>query len=543
MESKSFENNTNIQNIESSLELTSLNDNIANEHLISMGYVPEMRRKMSTWSLLGAGFSITNSWLACAVFLALSIYSGGPLMPIYGIIIGAFFGLCTGISLGELASAYPTSSGQYYWTIVLAPKKYAPFLSYLCGSLTWAGSIFCNAATSMLTAQMIVSVHALLAGPDFEIKNWMIFITFQLCNVASFLFSCIGKLLPTYATLALYISLISFAVTLVTVLSKSSGNFNSSKFIFVEFNNQTGWSSSAIAFIVGLINPAAAFGFLDSATHLAEECIEPEVIIPKAIMFTVAVGFVTALSYTIGICFCITDLDTILSSNTGMPILDIFYLALKNKGGAILLMVMLITSVFFAFIMVQSYASRISWSFSRDNGLLGSRYWRQIHPQLGVPLNAGIMITLWTAACGCLYMASSAGFSSLISGAVLFMMLSYIVPIICMLIRGRNSFKHGPFWLNSVGYAANVLTIFWTIFCLVFFCFPFSKPVTKDNMNYISVILVGFTAWCVIYWIFRGRKVFSTADMHQTGFEELDGEAIKVEAIVHEKTVRDNSSM
>lgn len=128
--------------------------------------------------------------------------------------------------------------------------------------------------------------------------------------------------------------------------------------------------------------------------------------------------------------------------------------------------------------MVQSYASRISWSFSRDNGLLGSRYWRQIHPQLGVPLNAGIMITLWTAACGCLYGIISRIFLTNFWCSA-FMMLSYIVPIICMLIRGRNSFKHGPFWLNSVGYAANVLTIFWTIFCLVFSVSPLANQLLK----------------------------------------------------------------
>jgi choline transport protein len=48
----------------------------------------------------------------------------------------------------------------------------------------------------------------------------------------------------------------------------------------------------------------------------------------------------------------------------------------------------------------------------------------------------------------------------------------------------------------------------WTIFTTVFFCFPAVMPVQANNMNYISVILVGYFLLAMVWWFVRGRKVF-----------------------------------
>lgn len=38
-----------------------------------------------------------------------------------------------------------------------------------------------------------------------------------------------------------------------------------------------------------------------------------------------------------------------------------------------------------------------------------------------------------------------------------------------------------------LGWAANLTSIFWTIFVCIIFCIPTQLPVTKTNMNYASV--------------------------------------------------------
>lgn len=489
--------------------------------LAQMGYKPELKRNFSAWSLLGIGFGLTNSWFGISASLITSISSGGPLMIVYGILIIASVSTFIGITLSELVSAYPNSGGQYFWTLELAPKKYASFLAYMCGAMAWAGSVFSSCSVSVSIAQFICGMYAMNAEPDFVVEKWMVFVTFQLVNFVTFLFNCYGKILPAIAKTALYVSLVSYLVITITVLARSSGNFQSPHFVFVAFDNQTGWSSSAIAFIVGLINPNWCFSCLDCATHMAEEAYEPERKIPIAIMGTVAIGFVTSFTYVIAMFFSIQNFDAILNSNTGVPILDIYFQAVRNKGGAMFLGVMFLLTAWGCNISGQTWMARLCWSFCRDNGLPGSHLWARVNPKLGVPFNAHAMSCTWVAICGCLYMASTTGYNSLVVGTITFLLISYAIPVVCVLIKGRDNIRHGPFWLGKIGLVANLITIGWTVFACVFYSFPAVMPVEVNNMNYISVIMVGYALYLVVYWVFRGKYTFKSAEARHNEAEEI----------------------
>ncbi|KAJ4369074.1 choline transporter [Neocucurbitaria cava] len=55
--------------------------------LAEMGYTQDMSRNFSVWSVLGVGFSLTNSWFGISAALITGINSGGPLLIIYGIML------------------------------------------------------------------------------------------------------------------------------------------------------------------------------------------------------------------------------------------------------------------------------------------------------------------------------------------------------------------------------------------------------------------------------------------------------------------------
>lgn len=474
----------------------------------------ELRKNFSRWSLLGIGFGLTNSWFGISASLITSISSGGPLMVVYGILIIAFVSTFIGITLSELVSSYPNAGGQYYWALVLAPKKYARFLAYMCGGLAWAGSVFSSSSVSLSIAQAILGMYALNRGDGFVVEKWMVFVTFQLVNAITFTFNCYGKYLPHIAKAALYISLISYLAITVTVLACSSGNYQPAKFVFVQFDNQTGWGSSAIAFITGLINPNWCFSCLDCATHMADETVEPERKIPFAIMGTVVIGFITSFTYVIAMFFSIRNFDDIINSNTGYPILDIINQAVQNRGGVMFLMIMYLLTAWGCNISGQTWMTRLCWSYARDNGLPGSHHWAQIHPVLNVPLKAHIMSCCMVALCGCLYMASTTGYNSMVVGTITFLLLSYAIPVVCLLLKGRDNIHHGPFYLGFLGMISNYVTVAWALFALVFYSLPFTLPAAADTMNYISVILVGWTAYLCLYWVFRGRKTFNSYETY-----------------------------
>ncbi|KAK6454704.1 amino acid permease-domain-containing protein [Scheffersomyces xylosifermentans] len=484
------------------------------------GYTPELRRNFSVISLLGVGFGLTNSWFGISASLITSISSGGPMMVIYGIIIVASISMCVAITLSELVSSMPNAGGQYYWTMKLAPKKYAPFASYMCGAFAWAGSVFTSASVTLSIASSVVGMY-MLCHPEKTIQTWHVFVTYEIANILLVFFNIWEKPLPAISKSSLYISLSSFVIITIVILSKASGDFQPAKFVFVEFTNGTGWSSSGIAFIVGLINPNWSFSCLDAATHLSEELLDPRRQIPIAIIGTVVIGFVTSFTYSIAMFFSIKDLESIYNSNTGVPIMDIFYQVVNNKAGAVCLEVLILLTAIGCNIASHTWQARLCWSFARDNGLPGSTYWAKVNPRTGVPVNAHLMSCAWCAVIGCIYMGSTTAYNAMVIGCIIFLLLSYSVPTIFLLMKGRDNIKHGPFWMGKIGYFSNIVVILWTVFTTVFYSFPPVMPVTAGNMNYVCVVIGVFGAYCVIYWFARGKNKFTTVEDREAKIDEL----------------------
>lgn len=71
----------------------------------------------------------------------------------------------------------------------------------------------------------------------------------------------------------------------------------------------------------------------------------------------------------------------------------------------------------------------------------------------------------------------------MITACIVLLYLSYSVPVVCLLIRGRGNIPHGPFWLGPFGAFANGVLLAWTAFTLVMYSFPYAKPVEAGNMN------------------------------------------------------------
>ncbi|KAI5305978.1 hypothetical protein KEM56_002672 [Ascosphaera pollenicola] len=358
------------------------------DRLAEMGYSHELQRNFSVLSLLGVGFSLTNSWFGISTSMITGISSGGPVLVMYGIPWSTFISTCVGATLSELASSMPNAGGQYYWAQQLASPRWSAVASYLTGYFAWAGAIFSSASTSLGLAQIVVGLYQ-LNHPDFVPQPWHSVVTYELLTLFLFFFNCYDKGLPRVATVTLWISLLSFLVILITVPAKADYHQNA-KFVFATFMNNTGWQSSGMAFIVGLINPNWVFACLDSATHMAEEVGQPERSIPIAIMGTVVIGFVTAWFYCMSMFFSIQDFSRLLDSPTGVPILELYHQALGTRGGAIVLGAFMVATGCGCLISGHTWQARLCWSFARDRGIPGHQWLGKIN-KLGVPFAAHLV--------------------------------------------------------------------------------------------------------------------------------------------------------
>ncbi|RCK67115.1 Choline transport protein [Candida viswanathii] len=506
------------------------NSKSSNQHLLQeaqanldlvaeTGYKPELKRNYSVISLLGVGFGLTNSWFGVLGSLVAGISSGGPMVIIYGILIVAAFSTCIGITLSELASAYPNAAGQIYWAGKLAPTKYSRISSYVTGLFLCVGSTFTTASIAISIATAVVGMWS-LNHPDHEIKTWEVFVVYEVFTFALMFLNIWEKPLPAISKCALYVSLLSFLIITITVPAMHKGEFQSARFVFVEFENATGWSSPAIAFIVGLINPNWSFSCLDAATHIAEESLTPETDIPKAILGTVIIGFITSFTYSIAVFFSLTDLDAIFNSTTGVPIMDIFYQATRSKAAAIGLEFLILLTACLCSVQCQIWCSRSIWSFSRDKGLPFSNIWSKVNTKTGNVVNAQLFQNFWVAVIGCIYLASTTAFNSILVSCVTFLLLSYIPPTLFLVFQ-RNNIKHGPFWLNQVGLASNIGLLVWATFAFTFYNFPAVMPAASGNMNYSSLVFGLVVIFAVFDWYFRARHQYiSVEERASTKIEE-----------------------
>lgn len=69
----------------------------------------------------------------------------------------------------------------------------------------------------------------------------------------------------------------------------------------------------------------------------------------------------------------------------------------------------------------------------------------------------------------------------MVTATITLLYLSYAVPVICLLIKGRNNIKHGPFWMGKIGLVSNVVLLAWTLFTFVMYSFPAYKPVVATS--------------------------------------------------------------
>ncbi|KAF8475840.1 amino acid/polyamine transporter I [Kalaharituber pfeilii] len=501
--------------------------NSDDERLAEMGYKAELTRDFGLLSCLALGFSITNTWLAVSGALVTGISNGGAITFIWGTWLMLFIHIAVGASLGELASAYPNSGGQYYWVSQLAPQSCRRFLSYFTGVVAWAGATVTGASCCLITSQFAFGI-VILFKPDFGYKPWMGFVGYQILNFLTFFLNCYSHILPYLASTSLWLSLFSFVTVTITILAVSPQKADAAD-IFGKggYVNMSGWESDALNVLTGLLGVNWGFSCLDGCVHLAEEMPNPSKNIPKAIMGTVTIGFITSWIFSIAIFFVITDIEAVISTPTGVPILMVFYQALReSKVGASVLLGMLIACFVGALSTIHTWMCRLTWSFSRDNGFPLSKYLSKVAPQpFNVPFVAHVFGTFWIAVLGLLYLASTTAFNSLVTGGILMQYISYMIPVGLLMAQGRKLERKGCFWLGSrsevkgglLGWLANGILMLWGCFTCVIYSFPYVMPVQPGNMNYVSVVIVMIIVYAIIYWLFVGRKQFRAFDKLEAG--------------------------
>lgn len=125
------------------------------------------------------------------------------------------------------------------------------------------------------------------------------------------------------------------------------------------------------------------------------------------------------------------ELMTIPNERYSVPIYEIWYQATRSRTAATFFMAILLTAAIVALIAVQQTASRLTWSFARDNALVGSRWVGNIHSSLGVPVWALVANNAVVFIIGCVFLGSSTAFNAFIGTGLILQQVTYAYRLLC----------------------------------------------------------------------------------------------------------------
>ncbi|OQE20418.1 hypothetical protein PENSTE_c013G00904 [Penicillium steckii] len=475
-----------------------------------LGLSQQTERSLGTFQIIGGGWNICNSWAGIVGTLAIGITEGGTVLLLYGIVIMLVYGSCCTTTLAELSSVYPTAGGQYHWTSILSPRKYSRVLSYCCGAINIFSWISISAGVTILPAQFIISM-AIYNNPGYESKTWHYFLIYQATNIIVLLYNIFAIRRTTWIhDVGFLVSISSFFVILITCLARTP-QMSSTEFVWTTFINRSGWKSDGISFLTGMINPNYIYAGIDGAIHLAEECGNATTAVPFALMSTLVIGFITSFVFVMSMLYCLTDMNAVIETATGVPIYEIWLQATRSGAAATTFITLLALIAFFSLNGCQQTSSRLTWAFARDDALILSKFIGRIHPVLQVPVNALLANSLVVFIIGCIYLASSTAFNALIGTGLVLQQVSFCFPAALLIFRKRSSTylpSHRFFNIGRFGWVSNIVTLLFGILTLIFFNFPAEMPVTGGNMNYTSVVIGTMALFSLGNWVFHANKSY-----------------------------------
>ncbi|MFW5468952.1 amino acid permease [Knoellia sp. CPCC 206435] len=472
--------------------------------LAELGYKQELHRGMSGFSNFAVSFSIISILSGCVTTFYLAMDAGGPAAinlgwPLVGVMV-----LCVALAMAEICSVYPTAGGLYYWAGKLARRNKRVWAWYV-GWFNFLGEVAVTAAIDYGAAITWMALLNLVFGLEVSLAST--FVAFVVIICLHGLLNTFGvSLVKLLSDVSAWWHLAGVAI-IVAVLWLVPDQHQTMGFTFTGFVNETGWSSGIYVFLIGLLLAQYTFTGYDASAHIAEETKSASTEAPKGIVRSVWVSLLAGWILLISITAAIQDYAATRASDTGLPVAQVFIDAAGRNLGITLLFICAVAQFFCGMASVTAN-SRMSYAFSRDNALPGSRFWAKVNPRTGTPTNSiwlcvalAIIVTLPAV-------RNLTAFFAITSIAVIGLYIAYVVPV--YLRRTNPAFRQGRWNLGRWSAPIGWIAIVWVAFIVVLFMLPAYAPGTFGDatFNYAPLAVLFVLAFSTISWFVGGRKHF-----------------------------------
>ena len=451
------------------------NDQADTDHLKVLGYDATFKRSMSLWANFALGFTYLSPLVGIYSLFAVGLATGGPPSIFWLLIVGAGQ-LLVALVFGEIVSQYPIAGGIYPWARRLWGKRYAWMAAWV---YIWALIV-----TITAVAEYGSGFLASLFGIELT-AGWGLALTAVLLVIALAINLSGTKNLARVARIGLAAELIGvIALGLYLLIFQRKQDFS----VFLDSMGTEGDGSYFNTFIgAALVGLFLFYGF-EACGDVAEEVASPARSIPRAMVLTILVGGVSALFAFGGYVLAAPDLAGIVSGEIADPIPSILT-ATVGEVGAKIFLVVAVTAFLSCVLSLQAAASRLLFSFARDEMLPAHRWLSKVSPRTAVPTNALIVACLVPLVIAVLVFIEPALLFQVTAFAVFGIYVSFQMVVLASLRQRFKGWKPaGPFSLGALGIVVNIVALAYGIFALILL----GRPGESGEFASDWIVLLGF---------------------------------------------------
>jgi amino acid transporter len=442
--------------------------------LEELGYTSEFKREMSMWANFSLGFTYLSPVVATYTLFGLAIVAGGPPMIWWLVIVGVGQFLVA-LVFGEIVSQFPVAGGVYPWARRLWGRRWAWLTGwvYLVALLTTIAGVVYGAGPYL----------AALLG--FEDGTTSTIICAEIMLGVALALNMLGtKVLATAAVIGFSAELLGALVVGGWLLLTERHNDLSVLFDTKGVEGEGGYLAAFLA--AAIIGVYQYYGF-EACGDVAEEVPDPTREIPKAMRMTIYIGGAASILVCLSLLLAVKDFGAIISGKDGDPVMTILNDVFGTTGTKFVLVVVMV-SFLSCTLSLMAAASRLMYSYARDDMIFGSHLLRHFDHKRHVPPYAMIVAATVPAVIVLGSVISAKALTSIVSFAILGIYLGFQMVVFAALrARLKGWVPSGPFTLGRWGMPVTIAALTYGVLTMVNVAWP-RTPDAPWYDNYVVIL-------------------------------------------------------
>ena len=505
-----------------------------------LGYAQELLRSMGGFSNFAISFSIISILTGAVILYDYGLAWAGTAAVLIGWPLITIFVVAIAASMAEIASAYPTAGGLYYWASRMKNKEWGWWTAWLnligqfaiVAGINYAAAGFLNATiiTPLLTnvgidyqntstflgilngqlvtmgILMLIELAMNIAGINLVALLNQVSVWWHIVIVAAvvFLVFLAGK--PDESGLTLFA---------VQPLDTAGGWDNNLGFVHLTYGPAISYPL-ILAFFFSLLQANWTYTGYDASAHVAEETVGARVASAWGLFLSVAVSAVVGFVFLLALTTHLPDLSTLFPATLEVPpqagasqyyfgggaaVIDILVYNLGSTIGGLLSAGIAIAMAFCGLSSVAS-AGRMLFAFSRDDGLPGAGWLKKVSHRYRTPANSltAIVVVSWLFSVAAFIVGTGTAIVIITAISTIFLYAAYGVVIYLGATTsdwlGERVWSLGR-WSKPIAWVA----VAWILVLMVLFSWP-----TSGNISW--PFMVGTVVLLLIYYFAYARSRF-----------------------------------